>query len=147
MEEIKMLKSKKFIMVSVLAMMMMFAGVASAFAAAENEPANNNPSTPDILTVGSPGYGFIGNGDSTDYSKFTSTSTRVYDVLAINQNGTASMDVWVWDAASGVIIASQTGIAPGSSTTLHPTLISGHSYFVLIASNSSGSSFYNVAVY
>lgn len=145
-----MLKSKKFIMVSVLAMMMMFAGVTSAFAAVETEPLNDSGSTtPDFLTIGGIGFGHIGFGDSLDYWKVTISTTRSYNIQAVNQASSgpgSSFDFYLYDVTGGPFLAQSTGIGTSSIYNTNVTLTAGHTYFAVTASNSSVNATYNLFI-
>lgn len=132
-----------------LALILVFVGAGSAFAGFESEPANNTASGAGVLTAGSPGGGFISSGD-LDYWTFASSATGVKDVLVINQgsSGSVPFDVYIWDAATGNFVASYSNLAVSTSTHLYPSVEAGHSYYVLIGTNASGThSGYNIAIY
>jgi hypothetical protein len=130
-----MLKSKRFIMVTVLAMIMVFASMTSAFASEMYEPNDTMTSSVTIYPFGGfPLTAQISTLNDNDFYDFTATSSG-YLTLNLTPPAGKNYDFLVWYNGSLLASGASAGSGAVESTTIAVT--EGRTYVVQIASPNS----------
>jgi len=145
MEEKKMLKSKKFIMITVLAMIMMFAGVTSAFAASEVE-SNNTKATANLVIIGSSTWGTISSSSDMDQFVFVANSAKTR-ISFLPPSNSVTYSFYVYEYNSESIVAYGLSGGPGVSQTNEFVTTPQGVYVVLVFANGASSSLYQFGLY
>lgn len=130
-----MLKSKKFILVTVLAMIMTLASVTSAFASEMYEPNDTMTSSVTIYPFGGfPLTAQISTINDNDFYDFTATSSG-YLTLNLTPPAGKNYDFLIWYNGSLLASGASAGSGAVESTTIAVT--EGRTYIVQIASPNS----------